>query len=106
MTRGILLAVLAIYGLAVASGPPTRDEWETSVRKKVPLNGTLAGSGKFKMLCQCTDSTGNVFLRAGAIETFDDSGILRAVCAVPRFNPDGSLLDVVGCFDFVPLSKP
>ena len=80
------------------------DEWETAIQKKVPPDDTLAGSGKFKILCQCTDSPGTVFLREGAMETFDDSGILRTERSIPRFDPDGSFLDAIGCFDFVPLS--
>ena len=107
MSRWILVGLIAMSGLAVAGGMPTTSSWDAAVQKKVPPNGTLFNTGKFKMLCQCHDGS-SINNRTGAIETYIDpsTGIIDPSCDVPIFNPDGSLLTVEACNTFVPLSKP
>ena len=101
MTRWILVGLLVMSGLATAGGPPTETSWMTSLQKKIPPFGTLASTGKFKMLCQCMEtSPPAIDHAAGAIET---QGPFTPTCVVLLFNADGSLNHGEGCSNYLPL---
>lgn len=105
---GACLGMLMLVSQVWPSGPLTQDSWTTAVQRKVPPVGTVA-TGRFKMLCQCTDG-GPAIGRVGAIEAAArGSGINGGAfvqCTIPFFQEDGSLLADLACTAFVPLAKP
>jgi hypothetical protein len=108
MVRWMLLGLLVMSGVAMASDSLTQDSWTKAIQKKVPPNGTLFGTGKFKMLCQCSDiGDPLLFQRTGAIEQLTEpDGTQLSICSVPIFNASGNLTETSGCFIFTPLTKP
>jgi hypothetical protein len=106
MIRWMLLGLLVTSGVAMATDSLTQDSWAKAVEKKVPPAGTLFRTGKFKMLCQCSETTSSLFQRTGAIEEFPNGPFLISQCSVPIFDASGNLTETAGCFIFTPLAKP
>jgi hypothetical protein len=88
----LLLAVLSLtVGLPSAVLAADRDRFESLLGKHAAEAVFPLPFSKVKTACVCLDP-GNARHRvAGFVIMFEESGVLKADCALPTFQPDGSL---------------